>query len=304
MFKGNIKYFVFLSAVFVAFVIFQINKPKPVNWDRTYLSKHKIPFGTNAIYRLLKSNFIFSKVVPQNQSVFSFLSSSALEKKSSSYLFIDGSLNFNELDSRELLSYAETGNTVFICASNITGQLADTFKIKVEMDYSYLLSAEKDSSAEKQMSLNFYNPLLKNKTGYKYNKTFRNNYFSSFDTLKTIALASDNHNHINLISIPFGKGKFIFSTTPDVFTNYFIVNDYNREYAYKTLSYIANPILYWDEHYKESNEKINSPLRFILGNDALYAAWLLSIAALLVFMIFEIKHLNLSILSISNFCFK
>ena len=68
------------------------------------------------------------------------------------------------------------------------------------------------------------------------------------------------------------------------------MNDPNREAAYKTLSYLHTDKIWWDEYYKNFNNKQGSYFQLIFGNDALYAAYSLTGIALLVFMIFGLKR--------------
>jgi hypothetical protein len=293
MLKGTRKYYLVFILTFSGLVIYQYLAPRPLNWNRTYISDQKNPFGTNAIYRLLESGFISNKILEQNNPVYNTLKDTRLKEQGpTSYIFIDNRLNFDLLDTRELMNFVKQGNSVFICAANLSGQLADTFSLNIDMDYNNYFTFNKDTFKEKEIKtcLNFTNPNFKRKTDYFFGAMLQNNYFSSFDTLKTIVLGLDQKNKVNLLQINHGKGKFIFSSIPDIFSNFFSVHEPNREYAYKTLSYISNQIIYWDEYYKSGRNKSDSPMRFIISNNALYDAWLLTFISLLLFMIFEIKR--------------
>jgi hypothetical protein len=290
--KGNRKYYLIFILLFLGLAAFQFMAPKPVNWNRTYLSSHKIPFGTNALFQLLNSGFIAAEIRQEDQSVYSLLKLRAKTDSPATYLFIDNQVKFDKLDTKELMKFVSEGNTVFISASVINGLLADTFKLETDIPFNNYFSFEKDTAKEKKQEtfLNFSNPRMKNKNAYGYNGIFQNNFFSSFDTLKAVVLATDQKNKTNLLRMDHGRGKFIFSSVPDVFSNYFIVNDQSREFAYKTLSYAANPVIYLDEHYKSKRLKSDSPMGYVLANDSLYAAWILALLSLLLFMLFETKR--------------
>lgn len=292
MLKGNRKHYLILALLFIALVAYQYMAPKPINWNRTYLSAHKIPFGTNALFQLAKSGFMSGEVKVEDQSAYSLLQLNKKEKAPATYLFIDNHLSFDKLDTRELMKFAEAGNTVFIAAANLSGPLADTFSILTDVHFNNYFTLKTDTSKNRKPEtfLNFTNPRLRSASDYGYSGMMQDNYFSAFDTARTCVLGIDGNKNSNLIRIDHGKGKFIFSTLPDAFSNYFVVNDRNREYAYKALSYAVNPILYWDEHYKSGRQKSDSPMGYVLANDALYAAWLLAILSLLLFMAFETKR--------------
>jgi hypothetical protein len=74
---------------------------------------------------------------------------------------------------------------------------------------------------------------------------------------------------------------------PDVFTNYFVVNNQNRDYAYSVLSYATQNTngLVWDEYYKMFNVQSASFLKLIIESDALYAAYMLMLLTIIVHMI-------------------
>ncbi|MFL5754083.1 MAG: DUF4350 domain-containing protein [Bacteroidia bacterium] len=292
MLKGNRKYYLVFALIFIALAAYQYLSPKAINWSRTYLSAHKIPYGTNAIYQLLESRLISEEVKNQDQSIYSALNLKEKTGPPTTYLFIDAHIKFDRLDTRELMKFVSAGNTAFICAADISGPLADTFSITTDVNLGSYFEFNKDSvkQGKAETFLYFSNPKLSAKMPYAYNGMLQNNYFSSFDTARALVLSTDQKQKTDLLSIAHGKGKFIFSTLPDVFTNYFIVNEPNRDYSYKALSYAANPVLWWDEHYKSGRQKSDSPLGYVLANDSLYAAWILALLSLLFFMAFETKR--------------
>ena len=63
MFKGNRKYYIVLTLIFIAVIVLQYLQPKPINWARTYLKKDKIPFGCYAISNKLKKLWLLGFVV-------------------------------------------------------------------------------------------------------------------------------------------------------------------------------------------------------------------------------------------------
>ncbi|MHB8260568.1 MAG: hypothetical protein ACYDEC_09890 [Bacteroidia bacterium] len=171
-----------------------------------------------------------------------------------------------------------------MAANNFSGLIADTFKIETKYDYNLF------NDTAKKLELNFYNSTLKTKKNYTYPKSIEVSYFKRFDTSKVTILASAADSNAVFIKASWGQGNFYFLSLPDIYTNYFVVNDPNREAAYKTLSYIDTDKIWWDEYYKSFTIKQGSELQFIFGNDSLYGAYSLAGIALLVFMIFGLKR--------------
>ncbi|HXB39459.1 MAG TPA: DUF4350 domain-containing protein [Bacteroidia bacterium] len=295
MLKGNNKYYLLLLLMFALLVAVEYNAPKPVNWQRTYSKNDKIPFGCNAFYRLLDEDIYKGKLSKQKQTPFNVLVGS--DDKKTAYIFINSNISFSKLDCRYLMEYVQAGNDVFMAAGSFyNNPVADTFRINsTKGNYDYYIE---DTTAVYR--LNFCCPGLKNKKNYVYKKGFEASYFDSFDTSKITVLATATTNDTMkplpvFLRAPMGEGNFYFLSVPDVFANYFVVNDSARFFAYKSLSYLDADNIMWDEYFKGSGVESGSPLQFIFGNDSLYAAYMLTLISLIVFMIFAMKRKQRSI---------
>ena len=55
--KSEIKYLVVLCVLFVGLVLFEVYKPKPVDWTQTFSNKDKIPYGTYVLYSMMENLF-------------------------------------------------------------------------------------------------------------------------------------------------------------------------------------------------------------------------------------------------------
>ena len=282
MFKGNNKYYFILLLLFSLLVWVEYSKPKPIDWRRTYSNLDKIPFGCNAFYRLLDEDLYADKLVQQNQTAFHALAS--MPDKKTAYVFINNNLSLSESDCKYLFDFVKEGNTIFMAANNFSGLITDTFKIETEYAYDLF------NDTAKKLSFNFCNPSLRAKKNYTYPKSIDVANFKHFDTSSCTVLAITPDSSALFIKANWGKGSFYFLSVPDIFSNYFIVNDPNRKVAYKAFTYIDADAVWWDTYYKSFNNKQGSYLQFIFGNDSLYAAYSLAGIALLVFMIFGLKR--------------
>jgi len=65
----------------------------------------------------------------------------------------------------------------------------------------------------------------------------------------------------------------------------------NADYVFKTLSYIENPTIIWDDNYKPGQEA-STPLRYILSQKALRAAWFTILGLAFVFLFFSSKRVQ------------
>jgi hypothetical protein len=285
MFKGNRKYISFFVIIFFVVMLGQYLLPKPINWQRTFSNKDKIPFGSYAIFNLLERTFA-SEIKVNKQTLYNLNSQS---DTNSALLIIDNHLNFNKNDVKQLFTFLEKGNDAFIASTNFSDLLADTFKIDTRVRfYGYFES--QDSLAKKegvQLKLLAKNC---NKKIYTYTKVSFDYEFSNFDTTKFSVLSTNEDNQPVLIKAKVGIGNLYLMCAPDVFGNFYIANHPNRFYAYSILSLFNKKTIIWDEYYKASNANKDSFLKFILSNDALYAAWLLLLFSILIYMFFESRR--------------
>jgi hypothetical protein len=282
MFKKNQKYLYIFISLFVIVIVAQYLLPKPINWARTYNSKSREPFGCYAIYNLLQGTF--AKNIETNRQTFYNIRND--ESGKSSVLMVDDQIALNRNDVKSLLNYVKRGNKVFIASGVFGGHLADTFHITVGADFVGFFMPD-DSVKEKGGQEVHLCAKNLSKKKYSYSQMAWGRLFENFDSTRFSILATNAKGFACLIKTRTGKGELYFCSSPEIFSNYFVVNHPNRELAYHMLSLISNENLVWDEYYKAHNEKNRSPLKLILENDSLYAAWLLLLLTVIFYMVFE-----------------
>ncbi|MBS1645725.1 MAG: hypothetical protein JST67_00150 [Bacteroidetes bacterium] len=281
MSKKTNLYYLLLLTLFMALVWLEYRSPKPINWSKTYGTKDKIPFGCNAFYRILNEDVLKGNIKTENKKISEYIHSDSL--KTTALFFLHHDFYFNPTESKNLLSLARQGASVFIAACTINGLLADTFSISTQRYYSF----QTDSVKKKRFS--FFNPQLQIPLYHYYPKEFDLYSFVSFDTSKAVLLAEADKKPV-FLKINYGEGAFYFLSTPDIYCNYFIVNKAERTFAYKTLSYLKNKTLVWNEYAPGTSEKKIALLQFLLDNPSLYAAYVTAIIALVLFMVFALKR--------------
>jgi hypothetical protein len=279
--KG-LKLYLVLSAVFViGYVVAQYYKPKPTNWNPSYLKEDKIPFGLYILSKEIGSLFPNTVVRSSREPVFNTLKGIAYQK--SNYLFIAGSLNLDKLDYRELDRYLRNGNDVFIATFELGKVLRNKLKINTNIVYGL---GDKES-----VPVNFLNPSLKRTKAYLFDKGLGDQYFSKFDSSRVTILGKNQKGQANFIRYSYGKGKLYILPNPQLLTNYNLLQPDGADYASKALSYL-NPAttLIWDEHFTKGNTDDASLLRVIFRNEQLRWAYYTALISLLVFVGFEIKR--------------
>ncbi|GGW33289.1 DUF4350 domain-containing protein [Arenibacter certesii] len=280
-------------AVLLGIIITEIVRPKPVNWNPSYTMEDKIPFGCYVLFEELPQLFPDQELITVNESLYNILS--ALDTtKNSNYLLINNSLELGKQETNQLLSYVHSGNDAFIAATSYGAYLSDTLHLKVESLYTI---------QEDTMQIRLTNPLFP-KVDYALTRGLYNTHFTSVDTLNTTVLGHisflekkgvmevSTRNKVkrpNFIRVKFGKGNFYLNTTPQAFTNYYMLGG-NENYVGNSLSYLKNATVYWDNYKKAGRVIIDSPMRFVLNQPALKWAYYLGTSGILIFVLFKAKR--------------
>lgn len=289
MHKKGIIYSI-IGAFTLALILFvAYHKEKELNWFPSYVSHHKIPYGTKVLSDVLQKHFSNRREI--KRPPFEFLK--ANEDSQSTYFFVNNSISFQEAELNALLDWTMKGNTLFIASGNFEKGLLDTMHLKTER----LLGKE---GLEHEFQHRLVNPSLAQPKKYIFKKSYSTLYFSELDTLNTIIIGevsntsdgdADFKMHPNSIQQAFGNGQIILTTFPTAFTNYFILKDKNAAYTAGLLSYIdSNKPLYIDAYYKSGKKFYSSPMYIFLNTKELKWAYYMVLIGALLYVIFEGKR--------------
>ena len=268
-------------------VIFDINKPIPINWAPTYDTKDKIPFGLYVLDKEIPAILENRRLKKLDFTPYEYFHTQNAND-SSETLQVEGTFlrisEFSDLDrssSLELLNFASRGNSVFLSMKDFPKVILDSLKLAVNGEYQYTDS--------------IFNWLANPKLGtQKFNlvEGIGNNYFSKIDTTNTKVLGfqSCDSTRINFIKVKYKAGNFFLHTQPAAFTNFHLLKKNNFEYAEKVLSYLPKADVIWYTKNQNGEKISSSPLRFIFSQPALKAAWFLFLIGMLLFMIFNAKR--------------
>jgi len=268
--------------LFILLVILEGTRKKPVNWRYSYSGNDKIPYGTYVLKDVLKSIYPDKKFIDNSEGLFLY-SRYNHSPENSVFIFITKFFTLDKIDLNELIEFARNGNDIFISAEQFSENIADTFKIK--SGYNWRRTVDTNEYTH----VYFTNPALVNDSGYRIHTDFAEFSFASFDTSKTTVLGTDGNENANFIKIPLGQGNIIINTTPLLFTNYNILYG-NYRYPFTALSYLQGNTIVWDEYYKPNKPEVSSPMRFILSQPSLKAAYYLLLIAIFLYIIFEGKR--------------
>lgn len=282
--KKSRNILILFGLAFLTIIIVEVARPKPINWNSSYISSDKIPFGCYIAFEELKTYNGQSEVNLINKNPYDFLSNSSYEENSA-YLFINSGINLDKRSYEKLIEFVRSGNKVFLAGTSFGKVFKDSLNIETNTDYQL---------TEEEIKPNFFSNTFKNSDSVKFKKKIYKTVFQSFDTLKTKALGYYKNDlepldQINFIEISEGKGKLYLNTLPEAFSNYYMLTD-NAHYTAALISFLETDTFYWDDYIKSGRKVIESPMRFVLNQVPLRWAYYLLILGVLIFILFRGKR--------------
>ena len=287
--KGSI-YIIIALVTMAILMLFQYNKPKEVNWFPSFVSHHKIPYGTYVLNELMQKKY-GENLRQVSRPPFDVLQSDDTLK--GTYFFVNNRVTFGKAELNSLLEWTSKGNTLFIASDSFDEELKDTLNFETSGLYAEL--------GEDQKQLHrLLNPVFKNDIAYTFNKDSYAIYFSSIDTLNAKVIAqvnyatedgSEQQKNFNVIQQDFGQGHIILSAFPKAFTNFFILENDNKDYTAGLLSYIdGNRTIYMDNHYKSGKSFYTSPMYIFLNTKEFKWAYYIVLIGVMFYVVFEGKR--------------
>ncbi len=264
------------------YILAEMNRPKPVEWEMTLSKEDKNPYGAYIVYRQLKDLFPQANIHSYRLPVYNQVNN--FDDVNTAYFLICPQLNISREDVTELLDYVVSGNYVFMASDNFSKALMDSLKFRVTRRFELV---NRDS-----VTINFVNPLLRAKDNYSFKQMTIDGYINKLDTANSLVLGTNQLQDANFIKMPYGEGAFFIHASPLCFSNYFMLTDKNADYVSKALSYLPQDVnkIFWDEYYKLGPDGSQNPLRFFLNNPFLKWAFRIGVAAMVLYVLFSMKR--------------
>ena len=304
--KKRMIYILFILLLFLP--MYWLNKDASIQyqWQPTYKTNDKDPYGAYAFDKMLEDSwqkkyyhnyysfYDIADVTKENQDDED--SDSAEINPEYNVLIVADYLRLDSTETKFLLKYVEKGGSVILAANAFSKQLEDTLNITVNNSLSFYFLYDL-SIKQENVKVNFYAPDSA-QTVYSLPKPLTNNYFEIKDSVnytysdslyRISALADDK-----TISVRYaiGKGNLILIANPLIFTNYGILSDSINPYIWKHLAYLQGKPLMRTEYYQVGSQggKSQSEFRVILRERAFKWAYYITLAGILIFMIFTAKR--------------
>lgn len=274
---------VFLLIVFVS----EYRMPPKLTWEASYSHHDKQPFGCYV------SDSLFAASLPQGyRTTDSTLYQLSASRQARTILVIGTHIPSSATDVRAMMRLAEQGSTVIIAAEDNTG-FADTLGVGIEKNYMTVSLKEHAKSGRKRSRLCWLADTLgyDNHTYKVYPQLF-SSYVSDTDSVGCRLLAARADTVPMAVEFRIGSGKVILSSTPLMFTNYALLDGENYGYAFRLLSVAGRHPVVRTEAYlpRAARAESSSPLRYVISHPPLHWALLLTVLAILLFMVFTARR--------------
>jgi hypothetical protein len=259
------KYYLILGAALLLLILAEILTPKPTDWTFSLHHKHKSPYGTFILFENLSYLFPEQSVRPVYRTLYE-LKEEGYEKEN--ILLLAADFAPDQQDAEVLWEMLNSGGYIMATARHFSGPLADTFKLETDVKLEETIVQEEDTL---RLEESLY-------------------YFSAYDSSSMEVLATNEAGNPILLRYSLGEGALLLSSVPQVYTNYFMLQEGLYQEAAQSLHYLPVRNVLWNEYYHLGRMEPTTPLRFLLSVPALRWAVYLSLAGLLLFMIFESKR--------------
>lgn len=265
-----------------------MGKKKKTNWRPEYESLQKRPFSFYLAYQSLSLLFPNAKVekLKTSKRINNLEHSIKKQKGGRSLIVLLGSnIEFNEGEADALFALVEQGNDVIIAVDELDKYFANKLKIAASTQSAYT----QDSVEEVQMRMPNGQMKTYNHTTHDYTIS---NYLINTDTAdeKYFVLGANQYNKPNCVLYQIGTGRLILHANPMVFTNYFLLENNNRDYLATLFSYVKDPI--YSVYFYSFNSRVPSisDLGILWQHKATRAALIFGVVVLLLYILFEQKR--------------
>lgn len=278
------KNIIVVSFVVLLIILIVANRSHKVNWSPTFNENETKPMDTKVFFEQLP-HWFQEKSVKKVHTTFYEYDQYLREQPVDSvknYISISNKYDIDFTSFDALLEYVSYGNEAFISANSFPHYVKDSLGFEISFQITELQESTTTMRLENvDDALTFTSKIP---TGLTYVK----------DCTKAKKLghfiSKDEKKRTNFVGIPYYDGIFYIHTTPEIFTNYQMLEATDSGYLSTVISYLQKEPILWDTAIKIDPELSQSPLRYILSKEPLKWAWYLLLLSIGLFMLFNAKR--------------
>lgn len=260
-------------------VLSELYTAETYDWRQTYGRTDKIPYGTFLLNEMMQELYPGMRIQPNYESFYELARQGM--PQNSVFFTVTAQFEPDGTSHEALLRYVAGGNTAFIAARSFSDELLEALKLDIRL-FSGFFSRDTFAIQHVAHGAETQKYILP-KPGPFY-------YFVDFPE-KGRVISTGHRNYPVMLRIPFGEGQFFIHTVPQVFTNYHLVRGQKARYIHQALAFLPpKGTLVWDSHYKPVKQEAQTPLRYILSQEALRWGYYVLLAALVFLFVFGSKR--------------
>lgn len=278
------KGIIVLSLVIVMIVWVVANRSHTVDWTPTFNEFDTKPMDTKVFFDQLPFWFQGKSVKKIHTTFYEYdqyLRDQPIDS-TKNYISISRNYDIDITSFEALLEYVAYGNDAFISAHSFPYFMKDTLGFK---------TAYEDTEI-KEISNTLHFEFAKDSLTYTAKIPYGIAYVKDTVTVKKLGyLVSDKGaRRSNFVGIPYYDGIFYIHTTPEIFTNYQMLEAPNTAYLSTAISYLPQVPFLLDKATKVDAEFSQSSLRYITSQEPLKWSWYLLLLAIALFILFNAKR--------------
>lgn len=275
-----------LSLLLLGILLLIYSSPAPLDWSPSYEQNDTRPLGAKVFYDLVQKH-------PGDWKDSTIPPFEAIEEMpdSATYVFINDYFSTDPDEFGQLLNWVRRGGHLFVSASGISKVLLDSLALHDQV-FPEAFEAERIYTLSLESPMNLSQPAT-------YDQLHRGEYFEWGDTTQVQVLGKINDQNSldpeeskpNFIQLREGNGLVTLHAFPEVFSNYFLLDQVNKSYTEQVLGTwdLDHPVLL-DHYIKSGKISSSSPLYLVLSNRYLKAAYFTCWVLLLLWVVFEGKR--------------
>lgn len=291
--------YILLGVIIAAIILLVVagNKftGKQLDERLSFLKKDKIPYGTYVAYQNLHEIFPEANITSDRRKPGEWELISPFAKRQA-LIVVAPIFNADEGDMDNLLEFVKNGNDVFVSTMKPSYYAEKMLKCDVYYPYNYTNSWQTEDMDSLTVAIDV--PAKRTPQFFSYPGKQYDFRFYEYDSTTSSILGYNNAGQPNFIRLSAGKGNFYLHLAPMTFTNYFLLHKENMGYYDKALSVIAQDTkqVVWDEYFlskgnrDDDNKGRSNWLSLFFRDPALRAAMITAMAALLVYVLMEMRR--------------
>lgn len=274
-----------------ALVAVEATRPRPLDLTIRLEREGAAPFDAEVFYASLPA-WLGQPVEPVAVPPFERLADSS--ETGRTYVFLTQTFEPDPVEAARLLDFVARGNTVFVATQEIYGAFADslgrTFDVGDPVALQMMTTVDSFLPFGEGLGADTLRLHAPGVAGdYAFPIGLQRREVFGFDERRTERLGSDAADEEpTLVRIAWGGGHVLVSSTPLAFTNAALTGDgEGPAYVGAVLAALPDQPVWWDDTAKPHATQARTPLRVVLTTPALRWAYLLLVAAGVLFAAFR-----------------